>query len=265
MAILNLASICFGEVIHKRTKPKINAFRYRVFYLRIPMRSRRIDSDILSGSGVGDNRFSWISFYDKDHGEGGSDALAWIETELKKANITGIDGEIWLQTFPRVLGYVFNPVSFWYCHNASGELKAIVAEVNNTFGDRHCYILEPNSIHGENVISFGKDLAAKKIFHVSPFFDIVGNYIFRFMRRKSEAHGFQDVSRIEYWLNDEIQLTTSISGQENALTKKNVFLAITKFPLLCFGIMFKIHWQALKLWIKGAKFYSRPTPPSQQT
>jgi DUF1365 family protein len=261
MTTLNLASICFGEVIHKRTKPKVNAFRYKVFYLRIPMRSRRIDSNLLQRSGIGDNQFSWISFYDKDHGNGANDALAWVEGELKKANLTGIDGEIWLQTFPRVLGYVFNPVSFWYCHNATGQLRAIVAEVNNTFGDRHSYLLTPN--HGD-AIEFGRDITANKIFHVSPFFDVLGQYIFRFMRRETERNRTQDVSRIEYWLDEELQLTTSISGEEHPLTRKNVFRAILKFPLLCFGIMFKIHWQALKLWLKGAKFYSRPTPPSEQ-
>lgn len=254
MSILNSASICFGEVLHNRTHPKKNSFRYGIFYLKIPMRSRRIDPGILSESGVGDHRFSWISFYDQDHGIGGSDSLAWIEGELQKSKLAGIDGEIWLHTFPRVLGYVFNPVSFWFCHNAAGQIKAILAEVNNTFGDRHCYLLEP---HPNAEIHFGETLKVQKDFHVSPFFDLQGHYLFRFMRRTSSSEKIQNVSRIEYWLNEKIQLSTSISGEEFPLTRKNILRAIVKFPILSFGIILKIHWQAVRLFVKGIKFHGR--------
>lgn len=256
MARLNLASICFGDVIHQRTKPKKNAFRYPIFFLRIPMRSRRIDPTILSDSGVGDNRFSWVSFYDRDHGQGNADALAWLESELKKRNIHHVDGEIWLHTFPRVLGYVFNPVSFWFCHDSQGALQAIMAEVNNTFGDRHCYLLSSKK---NDPINYGENLTARKEFHVSPFFDVLGHYVFRFMRKETSMKEVKNVSRIEYWHDEELLLTTSISGHELPLTKKNILKAIVKFPFLCFGIIAKIHWQAIKLWYKGAKFYSRPT------
>ena len=258
MTLPHCPSICFGEVIHKRSNPKKNAFRYSVFYLRIPMRSRSANPKVLSKFGVGDNRFSWLSFYDQDHGIGDNDALNWIETEIKKSNITGVDGEIWLHTFPRVLGYVFNPVSFWFCHNAAGEIKVIFAEVNNTFGGRHYYLLESKQ---QDHIRFGEALEAKKDFHVSPFYYLAGRYQFRFMRRETAAGSAQNVSRIEYWIDDQLQLTTSISGQELPLTRQNAWLAIVKYPLQTFGITLKIHWQAIRLWAKGVVFYGKN--PSQ--
>lgn len=253
----NLPTICFGEVLHKRTSPKINAFRYAVFFLRIPMVSRSLNPEMLSKNGVGDNRFSWISFYDEDHGIGGKNALAWVRNQLQTANIDGINGEIWLQTFPRILGLVFNPVSFWFCHTAEGQLKAILAEVNNTFGGRHCYLLQSDQTHS---IAFGQTLIAKKVFHVSPFYDVAGQYLFRFMR-KMPATDARNVSRIEYWLKNELQLSTSISGRELPLTRRNIARAVLKFPMLSFGILFKIHWQAMKLWFKGVTFYGK-NPPS---
>jgi hypothetical protein len=88
------------------------------------------------------NRFGLLSFHDRDHGDGRADALAWIDELLASEGVADADGEVWLHTYPRVLGYVFKPVSFWYCHRADGTLAAVVAEVNNTFGERHCYLLD---------------------------------------------------------------------------------------------------------------------------
>ena len=258
MNLLNQAKICFGKVIHQRTTPKSHAFSYSVYSLRIPMRSRRVDPKVLSNVGIGDNKFSWIAFYDRDHGTGGEDSLAWAEEILRKSNIHGVDGEIWLHTFPRILGYVFNPVSFWFCHQSNGELKVIIAEVNNTFGERHCYLL---SEENQNGLSFGKTLTAKKQFHVSPFFDLDGIYRFRFMRQDT-ANRSRHVSRIEYIRQGQPALNTSINGTEYDITFKQRWQAILCFPLMTFGIIFKIHWQALLLWKKGIKFHKKPNPPS---
>ena len=258
MSLLNQAKICFGKVIHQRLTPKSHGFSYSVYSLRIPMRSRRVDSGIISNVGVGDNHFSWISFYDKDHGDGGEDSLAWAEKILKDSNINHVDGEIWLHTFPRILGYVFNPVSFWFCHQSNGTLMAIIAEVNNTFGERHCYLL---SEENQNGLSFGKTLTATKQFHVSPFFDLNGIYQFRFMRQDRQDSS-RHVSRIEYIRDGIPALMTSINGIEHDITLKQRWKAIFCFPLMTFGIIFKIHWQALILWIKGIKFHKKPNPPS---
>lgn len=260
MTLLNSPSFLFGQVFHERKLPKRNKFTYRVFSIRIPMRSRRLEADLLENSGIADNRFSWISFYDKDHGNGFDKSLTWAEAILKEAGISNIDGEIWLHTFPRVLGYVFNPVSFWFCHNASGELKAVLAEVNNTFGERHTYLLQPAD--GDTEISYGKALETKKIFHVSPFFDLTGNYIFHFLKKDNGTQANQHLSKIEYFIDSQLQLITSISGREYPITLKTKLKAIFGFPMMTFGVILKIHWQALILWIKGVKFYKKPSPPT---
>jgi DUF1365 family protein len=265
MALLNSASLLFGQVFHERRVPKKNKFNYGVFFIRIPMRSRHIDKKLLSQSGIGDNQFSWISFYDKDHGDGNAHSLIWAENILDNAGLKDVDGEIWLHTFPRVLGYVFNPVSFWFCHNSVGSLKAVLAEVNNTFGERHTYLLQPQI--GKTEIAYGESLESKKIFHVSPFFDLKGEYVFHFMKREnshkigqSKQHS-QHLSKIEYFVDRELQLITSISGKEYPITRSTRLRAILSFPALTFGIIFKIHWQALILWLKGVSFYKKPPLP----
>lgn len=161
---------------------------------------------------------------------------------------------------PRVLGYVFNPVSFWFCHNAAGNLKAVLAEVNNTFGERHTYLLQPSE--GSFDIPFGKPLEAKKIFHVSPFFDLKGHYIFHFLKRNNGLQSHQHLSKIEYFIDQNLQLITSISGKEYPVNFKNRLKAMLSFPMMTLGVIFKIHWQALILWTKGVKFYKKPSPPT---
>jgi DUF1365 family protein len=259
-SLLNFPSIHFGRVIHQRSTPK-NHFNYPVFYLRIPMRTRRLDPHLLKRHGIGDNRFSWISFFDKDHGVREEDSLAWVEKIIHQSDLPPIDGEIWLHTFPRVLGYVFNPVSFWFCHNASDQLTAIIAEVNNTFGERHSYVLKPAN---QDEIIWGVNLSAEKVFHVSPFFNVEGNYLFRFMRQSNNSSAPRQVSRIEYFEKGVRVLMTSVSGTEFPLDWKSKCKAIASFPFLTFGVITKIHWQALKLWLKGAHFYKKPKPPSIQ-
>ena len=256
----NFPSIHFGRVIHQRSTPK-NHFNYPVFYLRIPMRTRRLEPHLLKRHGIGDNHFSWISFFDRDHGVQEPDSLAWVEKIIGQSNLPPIDGEIWLHTFPRVLGYVFNPVSFWFCHNLSGKLVAIIAEVNNTFGERHSYVLNPPN---QYEIFWGENLSAEKVFHVSPFFNVEGNYLFRFMRQLNNSSAPRQVSRIEYFEKGVLVLMTSVSGTEFPLDWKSKFKAIASFPFLTFGVITKIHWQALKLWLKGAHFYKKPKPPSIQ-
>jgi uncharacterized protein len=251
-------SIHFGDVIHHRFSPE-NLFRYPTFYLRIPMRSKKMDPHLFQKSGIGNNRFSWISFYDKDHGDQNVYGLDWIEHILAQAQLNDVDGEIWLHTFPRVLGFVFNPVSFWFCHQASGELKAIVAEVNNTFGERHTYLLRPSNATS---LSWGQELFTEKIFHVSPFFDVIGQYRFRFMQQSSDLENPKYVSRIDYFQNNVHTLMTSISGTEYPLNNATKWKAILRFPFLTMSVVLKIHWQAVKLWFKGAKFYKKPKPPN---
>lgn len=156
--------IGFGHVWHRRLRPVEHAFRYPGYFLMLPLRSLRTQPD----AALRRNRLGWLSFHDSDHGEGGCDALAWFEQLLHSEGIADADGEVWLHTFPRVLGYVFKPVSFWYAHRADGSLAAVLAEVNNTFGERHAYLLAGPDL------DWGREQVARKQFHVSPFCEVCG-------------------------------------------------------------------------------------------
>ena len=255
---MNQPTINFGVVKHRRFRPAQNAFGYGVFTLSIPMRARRKNTSLLSQYSLGDNSLHLFSFFDRDHGAGDENSLAWIENILRENQITSVDGEIWLQTFPRVLGYVFNPVSFWICTSSKGQVQAVLAEVNNTFGERHCYLLHKES--GEALKS-GETFSSKKVFHVSPFCEVRGEYHFRFLFSQDSASKRHSVCRIELHEDGSPLINTSISGISQALSKSALYLAFLRFPLMSLGVIGRIHWQALKLWSKGVPFHSKPKPP----
>ena len=256
--VMAQAKINFGVVKHQRVRPAKNAFGYGVFTVSIPMRARKTTPELLNAHGLSDNRWGVCSFFDKDHGLGDADSLAWIERILAENQVAHVSGEIWLQTFPRVLGYVFNPVSFWICTQDNGKVQAVLAEVNNTFGERHCYLLHKDS--GEELRS-GETLTSKKVFHVSPFCEVRGEYHFRFLFPQDSASGNNSVYRIELHEDGLPLINTSISGTSRPLSQANIMLALLRYPLMSLGVIFRIHWQALKLWIKGVPFYSKPKPP----
>jgi DUF1365 family protein len=202
------------------------------------------------------NRRAWFAFHDADHGDGRpaetGGALAWLDALLNKEGIEDATGEVWLQAFPRVLGHAFKPVSFWYVHRADGSLAAIVAEVNNTFGERHCYLLpEPQ---------YGQTMLANKVFHVSPFCDVQGEYRFRFMRTQ---HNGQDriVARVDHGDADGPLIDTSWSGVLEPATAAALRRVMWRFPLLTFGVVARIHWHALLLWLKKVPFWRKPELP----
>src|SRR5260370_12479470 len=168
-----------GSVRHKRLRPARNAFAYGVATLGVPVGARgaRLGRGTYKNSLLfATNRFGLLSFHDTDHSAEGLTALQWIESMLHENGIHDATGEIFLHTFPRVLGYVFNPVSFWFCERADGSLRAVVCEVNNTFGERHCYLLDPAS-----GLRNRPPLTTRKAIHVSPFCKVQGHYTFRFM------------------------------------------------------------------------------------
>lgn len=246
--------IGFGQVRHTRLRPVRHAFAYSTFFLMLPLRSMQ-----RHGSGaLAHNRAAWLSFHDADHGDGRGaaqgGALAWLDELLRREGIADADGEIWLHCYPRVLGYTFKPVSFWYCQRRDGSLRAIVAEVNNTFGERHCYLLDAPR--------YGHDLHAAKVFHVSPFCRVEGEYRFRFARTVlGGAH--RTVACVDLDDATGLLLQTSVSGVLEPLTHTAQFKALLCYPAMTLGLIARIHWQAVRLWHKRVPFFSKPAPPAE--
>lgn len=252
--------LCFGHVRHRRLRPVVNAFEYRAYYVRLPLRS--MDADAPRCALFSRNRFNLLSFHDADHGDGTTGLVEWIDALLEKEGVTDADGEIWLQAMPRVLGFVFNPVSFWFCHRASGELRAVLCDVRNTFGERHFYLLDDGF-----EIPNGGEITARKLFHVSPFFAVEGAYRFRFMRVMRGSKGSlaeTTVATIDYEDAEGPALQTSVSGVGAPIRTATVAAAFFKYPLMTFGVIARIHIQALRLWLKRVPFHSKPAPPKQK-
>lgn len=244
----HLPLIGFGQVRHTRLRPTPHAFAYGTFFLMLPMRTMaKFGSKTLAL-----NRFGAISFYDQDHGDGRNasqgGALAWLDALLYSEGIHDANGEVWLHCYPRILSFTFKPVSFWYCHDSSEKLRAIVVEVNNTFGERHCYLLDKPQ--------WGVEQTANKVFHVSPFCNVEGQYRFRFMRTSDRT-----VARIDHDDALGALIQTSVSGHLLTLTAHTLRQALLRYPLMTVMVVVRIHWQAFKLWRKKVAFFSKPTPP----
>jgi DUF1365 family protein len=248
-----------GVVRHCRLRPVAHAFVYPTYFLLLPMRSlRRQPAPALAR-----NRGALVSFYDADHGDGRSDSLAWLDQTLAGEGIVDATGEIWLHCYPRVLGFAFKPVSFWYCHRDDGSLAAVVVEVNNTFGERHCYLLRGAGL------AFGREIRVAKAFHVSPFCSVAGDYRFRFLR--SELHPAypgarnepaRTLARIDHHDDNGLLLKTSVSGTLAPLSRRRVARAFCVIPMLTVMVVARIHWQAVKLWCKRVPFVRKPAAPT---
>ena len=248
-----VAQIGFGQVRHTRLRPSRNEFVYDNFFLMLPM---RCISQAAATGGLPINRAGPISFFDCDHGDGRGPeqggALAWLMDLLQREGVNDADGEVWLHTYPRVLGYTFKPVSFWYVHRHDGSLRAIVAEVNNTFGERHCYLLDEPS--------YGKELQASKRFHVSPFCRVEGQYRFRFMRTLHKGQE-RTVARVDHDDASGPLINTSISGTLHPITTSLLRQTLWRYPAMTLMVVLRIHWQALRLWLKRVPFFSKPPAP----
>jgi DUF1365 family protein len=248
------ARLFMGQVMHRRLRPVVNRFVYPVCFCLLPLSALDASANRLFSI----NRFNLLSFHYADHGaRDGSHPLAWIRPLLAQSGLHA-DGEIWLQCFPRMLGFVFNPVSFWFCHAADGRLVAVLAEVSNTFGQHHRYLLA----HADGrALAEGETLQAAKTFHVSPFLAVQGDYRFRFYDRSVDGAPFWRLARIEHADAAGDLLHTAVSGQAVALDVPGVLRAALRYPFMTLLIVLRIHWQALKLWCKGAPFFRQPPSP----
>ena len=246
--------LLFGRVAHFRKRPAHHGFAYPVFCLRVPL--TKIDE--LSGPLFGVDRFNIFSFRRRDFGpRDGSSLEVWARKILREGGVTEADGEIVLQAFPRMLGYAFNPIGIWYCHDRDGGLRAVICEVSNTFGEHHNYLVANAD---RRPIAANDWLTARKAFHVSPFCEVEGHYRFRFTER-----GGHHTARIDYHDRDGPLLVTAISGDEREITPGLLARTFFAYPFMTLFVIGRIHWHALRLWAKRVPWYRKPEPPLQET
>ena len=238
------SSIYNGTVIHKRFKPKIHFFKYKVFSLLLDLSDlNRLDKDI---SFFSYNTFNLISFFDKDHGErDGSSLFEWVKKNLVENNINSENIKIKLLCYPRIFGYVFNPLSVFFVYDNQENLISILYEVKNTFGEQHTYIFK---VENNNLLEH----KCSKKFHVSPFIEMDCNYFFRILKPAEKISVIID----QYQLNEKI-LFASQDGRRVDFNSKELLKSYIKHPLMTFKIISAIHFEAFKLWVKGIKFVKK--------
>ncbi len=247
-----VSSLYFGHVMHQRVRPVEHRLDYRVF-------STLIDIDELPALHASlklfsHNRFNLFSFYDRDYGPGdGSPLRPWVEHHLDEAGIRLDGGAIRILCFPRIFGYVFNPLSVYFCHDPDGALAAVLYEVSNTFGQRHTYLI-PVEDGRSGVVHQQCD----KRFYVSPFNAVEGFY--RFNVKPPAEHVAISITQCD---DHGPLLHASHGARRVPLTDRTLANAFLRYPLMTVKIMGGIHWEALRLWRKGLRLVDRPPPPVQ--
>ena len=246
------AALYFGDVMHARLKPMGHRFSYRVMSLLIDL-DRLDEADRLSPL-FAVNRAALYSFHEADHGERcGSSLRAYAQRCAASRGIDLSGGRVTLLCYPRLLGYTFNPLSVYFCHDADGTLALMIYEVRNTFGDIHSYVLP---VQPGDTSCAGIRQEQDKLFYVSPFIEMAMRYRFRI------SPPGEDVKlRILETDRDGPLLAATFAGRRRALTSPALLRSFAALPLLTFKIMAAIHWQALRLWLKGARLVPRLGAP----
>jgi len=254
-----LLELCQGRVMHARLKPFVHRFVYRVFCIRLRV-DRLASLSCFNSWLFGVDKKRMVSFQTRDHGaRDGTNLLSWLSAALDASDVRIEMGAVWLQCFPRLFGYVFNPVSFWFVYDKAGALRVLVAEVNNTFGQHHQYVLTAPEL---GIVQEDTQLECRKVFHVSPFCEVVGTYRFQMSQR-----GTQQRMSIDYFdtNTDEVALLkTAIVVQARTFTTKALLMSVLSMPMMTFGVMLRIHWQAFKLWRKGAQYHPVAPLPTEE-
>lgn len=239
----------FGAVMHRRLRPRAHRLDYRVFALYA-------DLDDLPALGrdlrwFSHNSFNLLSLRQRDHGDGLGDLRGWIDGVLAEAGIDLSGGRVGLLCYPRLLGYAFNPIAVYFCFDREERLAAVLYQVNNTFGDRHCYLARVPTDAGQT-LQHGCD----KALYVSPFIGMEARYRFRV-----RAPGERMAIAIDETDRDGLLLQATTSGRRVALTDRNILRALLAYPLMTLKVILGIHWEALKLWRKGVALHQRPAAP----
>ena len=238
------SAIFRGTVVHERLRPKRHRLRYNVFTLLIDLEELPNLNQL--GALFGYNRPAILSFYDEDHGPTTGMALRpWVEARLREAGLEPDGGAIELLLYPRILGYVFNPLSVYFCYCANGDLNAILYEVCNTFDERHVYVIRVDG--GDQAVI---KQSCKKMLYVSPFMQMSTTYHFRIV-----PPGDQLNIAIHQEDADGLLFTAGFSGARTPLTPRTLVRCLIAFPFLTIKVIAAIHWEALLLWTKGLSVY----------
>ena len=242
------SALFVGKVSHRRKAPMQHRLRYRTYSLLVDLD----EIDGLTGRLrlLSHNRWNLFSVHDRDHGARDGTAMRdWFAIQLRPAGIDLTGGRVEVLLFPRILGYTFNPLTVWFGYRADGSLAAVLYEIHNTFGHSRSHLI-PITDEAPHRHGFDKDL------HVSPFFDREGSYSFTLRPPRSRF----SIS-IDYATAEEDLLTATMVGGRRALTDRNLARVFFTHPLLTLKIIGGIHWQALRLLLKGARYRPVPEPP----
>jgi DUF1365 family protein len=238
-----------GRTSHARLKPFAARFTYPVYALYLD-----IDRLAEAARGLrlfGLNRFNLTTFRTSDHGARDGALRGWAEARFRDAGICLDGGAIWLLCLPRILGYAFKPLSVWFGYGPDGALRGAIYEVHNTFGEAHSYVAatQPQGRMRQSVV---------KTFHVSPFFGVDGGYTFT-LRPPGEALSLVIEKRVE-GAPDHVATWT---GERRALSDRELLSAFLRMPFLSLQVIAGIHFEALKLWLKGARYHPKPSAPQE--
>lgn len=245
-----LASAIYeGRVTHSRRRPRAHRLAYRIFMLLIDLDELESLDRRLRFFSAG--RFNLTGLRPRHHGDGSSRALqTQVEAHLEAAGL-GRGGPIWMLAMPAILGHGFNPLTVYFCHDADGVLSAILYEVNNTFGERHSYLIPAGRAE---VVRQSCD----KRFYVSPFMDMALTYRFRVRVPDAALQVLVDVDDADGPL-----MATGFTAVRRQLTDRALVSAWLRHPWMTVGVLAAIHWEALKIWLKGERLRPRPRGPDR--
>ncbi len=241
-------SLYVGHTTHSRLKPRPHRFTYGVFQILIDI--DRIDEAVAGLRCFGRGRFGLFSFADRDHGARTDTPLRpWVEEKLREGGIAAGAHTIRLLCFPRILGFVFNPLSIFFIHAADGRLEAVIYEVNNTVGQSHAYVVPATGAAKERQ-------SADKCFYVSPFYKVEGGYRFKLTTPADTFH-----LTIAKQVDGAVDFTASQTAERRELTDAALLKLFFAMPLMTLGVVVAIHFEALRLLLKGAVFGASPQGP----
>lgn len=241
-----------GQVMHQRMRPKTHRFAYSVYAVLMDL-DRQSEIDAMSPL-LSHNRWNMFSVHDKDHGPAnGQNLRHWVDDALATAGLQARAAKVFLLCYPRIFGAVFNPLSVYYAYDAEGSLMAAIYEVRNTFGERHAYVAP---VEDGQLTAAGLRQSRQKLFFVSPFMDMAMRYTFNL-----KPPGDAVTIRI---LENDAQgpfLSATFHGQARAVTTHALVKQAIKVPFLTAKVVGAIHYEALRLWLKGIKLRNRPSAP----